>query len=351
MKMKAVVLHGPDGYPDNYEVTEIEKPVCGEAEILLRMKAAALCGTDKRIFTGAKTKGVRPDSVVGHEFCGIIEEVGSRVKGYAPGEKVAVANVIPCGHCSACLSGRENACLQRKAIGYEFNGGFEEYILIPQICIESGNVVKLPEHVSFAAGALIEPLACCIRGLRNTGTTFGDTVLIVGAGPIGLMHLQLSLAAGAKRVIVSEPDASKRALASKLGACRAVDPASEDLTKAVLEETAGEGADRAVMAIGVNALVDEVFRLTKRGGTVCLFAGFPKGKMSEFDPSVIHYNEICVTGSTAYRRTDYLQAADMVIEGKIDLDALVSHRFCLEDFRQALDVHMAGTGLKIVIDN
>ncbi len=350
-KMKAVVLHGPEGYPGNYEVTEIEKPVCGQEEILIKMKAAALCGTDKRIFTGAKTKGVRPDSVVGHEICGVIEEVGEKVRGFAPGEKVAVANVIPCGHCSACLSGRENACLERKAIGYEFNGGFEEYILIPQICLASGNVIKLPEHVSCAAGALIEPLACCIRGLRNTGTAFGDTVLIVGAGPIGLMHMQLSLAAGAKKVIVSEPDAPKRELAKKLGACRVVDPAAESLADAVMEETQGEGAERIVMAIGVNAMVDDVFRMAKRGGTVCLFAGFPKGAMSEFDPSVIHYNELHITGSTAYKRIDYLQAAEMVIGGKIDLDAIVSHRFPLDRFREALEIHMSGRGLKIVIED
>ena len=159
------------------------------------MRAAALCGTDKRIFTGAKTKGLRKDSVVGHEICGEIAEVGKNVQGFSVGEHVSIANVIPCGHCPACLSGRENACMNRKAIGYEFNGGFEEYVLIPKICIESGNVVKLPEDVSFEAGALIEPLACCIRGLRNTGTGFNDTVLIIGAGPIGLMHLQLSLIA------------------------------------------------------------------------------------------------------------------------------------------------------------
>ena len=226
--MKAVVLHGPENYPNNYEVMEIEQPVCGDDDILLKMKAAALCGTDKRIFTGGKTKGVRPDSVVGHEMCGFIEEVG---------KKVAIANVIPCGHCSACLSGRENACLNRKAIGYEFNGGFAQYVLVPGICIESGNVVKLPDSVSFAAGALIEPLACCIRGLRNTGTGFNDTVLIIGAGPIGLMHLELSLIAGARSVIVSELDPEKREIAKKLGASRVVDSKNEDLHKIVMEET------------------------------------------------------------------------------------------------------------------
>lgn len=355
-KMKAVVMHNPEtfdavNYNNNYEVKEIDKPECGDGEILLKMKAAALCGTDKRIFTGGKTKGVRPNSVVGHEICGVIEKVGKDVKGFAAGDHVAVANVIPCGHCSACLSGRENACLNRKAIGYEFNGGFEQYILIPDICIESGNVIKLPDSVSFAAGALIEPLACCIRGLRNTGTGFNDTVLIIGAGPIGLMHLQLSLIAGAKSVIVSELDPEKRELALKLGAKRVVDSKNENLHDIIMEETNGEGVDRIVMAIGVNALVDSTFKLAKRGGTVCLFAGFPKGKMSEFDPSVIHYNEINITGSTAYKRIDYLQAADMVINHKIDLDAIVSAKFKIDDFKQALDLHMAGTALKVVIED
>ena len=349
--MKAVVLHGPDNYPNNYEVTDIPKPTCGDDEILLQMKAAALCGTDKRIFTGAKTKGVRPDSVVGHEICGLISEVGKNVKGYSAGEKVAIANVIPCGHCPACLSGRENACMDRKAIGYEFNGGFEEYVLIPKVCIESGNVVKLPESVSFEAGALIEPLACCIRGLRNTGTGFNDTVLIIGAGPIGLMHLELSKIAGARKVIVSELDADKREIAMKLGADRVVDSANEDLAKVISEETDGYGVDRIVMAIGITGLVNDTLKLAKKGGTVCLFAGFPKGKTAEIDPSIIHYNELHVTGSTAYKRIDYLQAADMVKTGKIDLDAIVSAKFGLDDFRDALDLHMSGKALKVVITN
>ena len=194
-----------------------------------------------------------------------------------------------------------------------------------------------------------EPLACCIRGLYNTGTGFNDTVLVIGAGPIGLMHVQLSLIAGAQKVIVSELDPEKRKIAAELGACRVVDSSKEDLHAIVMEETNGEGVDRIVMAIGVPALVDSTFKLAKKGGTVCLFAGFPKGKMSEIDPSVIHYNELNITGSTAYKRSDYLQAADMVINGKIDLDAIVSAKFKLDDFREALDLHMAGTALKVVI--
>ena len=150
---------------------------------------------------------------------------------------------------------------------------------------------------------------------------------------------------------MSEPDAGKRELAAQLGAARVIDSMNDDLEQIIMEETNGEGVDRVVMAIGVNALVNSILKLAKKGGTVCLFAGFPKGRVSEIDASIIHYNELNVTGSTAYRRIDYLQAADMVREKMIDLDAIVSHKFPIEEFREALDIHMAGTGLKVVIEN
>ena len=344
--MRAVVLSGPN----QFAPAEIEKPQIGPDEILLEMKAAAICGTDMRILTGKKTKGVRYPSVIGHEFCGVIAEVGADVKGYEVGEKVAVANVIPCHHCSSCLRGRTNACLDRKAIGYEFDGGFEEYIRIPSICIENGNVVKLPEYMSYQAGALIEPLSCCIRGLKNAGTGFNDDVLIVGAGPIGLFHLQLSKIAGARKVIVSEPNEQRRKVALELGADLVVDPPKEDLPAIVDRETNGQGMDVIVMAIGVPALVNSTLKLCKRGGTVNLFAGFAGTGESTVEVNTIHYNEINVNGSTAYKLEDYLAAAEMIKSGKIDADKIVTHRFKIEDFQKAYDVCVAGTGLKVIIE-
>ena len=344
--MRAVVLSGPN----QFAPAEIEKPQIGPDEILLEMKAAAICGTDMRILTGKKTKGVRYPSVIGHEFCGVIAEVGADVKGYEVGEKVAVANVIPCHHCSSCLRGRTNACLDRKAIGYEFDGGFEEYIRIPSICIENGNVVKLPEYMSYQAGALIEPLSCCIRGLKNAGTGFNDDVLIVGAGPIGLFHLQLSKIAGARKVIVSEPNEQRRKVALELGADLVVDPTKEDLPAIVDRETNGQGMDVIVMAIGVPALVNSTLKLCKRGGTVNLFAGFAGTGESTVEVNTIHYNEINVNGSTAYKLEDYLAAAEMIKSGKIDADKIVTHRFKIEDFQKAYDVCAAGAGLKVIIE-
>lgn len=344
--MRAVVLNAPN----DFSPTDVPRPEAGPGELLLEMKKAAICGTDMRILAGTKTKGVRYPSVIGHEMCGVISEVGEDVTGFQVGDKAAIANVIPCGSCPACLEGRENACMNRKAIGYEFDGGFEEYVLIPEIAITSGNVIKLPEEVSFTAGALIEPLACCIRGLKNAGTGFNDTVLVVGAGPIGLMHMQLSKISGAKQVIVSEPNEMRRQIALELGADKVVDPTAEDLEKVVKDATGGMGADVIIMAIGVPALVNSTLKLCKKGGTVNLFAGFAGTGESTIEVNTIHYNEINVNGSTAYKRKDYLEAADMVIGGRINLDKIATHTFKIDEFREAYEICKSGKGLKVMIE-
>ena len=346
MKMKAVVLAGPN----NFAPQMIDKPVIGEDEILLKMERAAICGTDIRILEGKKTKDVRYPSVIGHEMCGTIAEVGAKVQDYQVGEKISIANVIPCGSCSSCLNGRENACQRRTAIGYQYDGGFEEYVRIPRSCIDAGNVIKLPDSVSFTAGALIEPLACCIRGLKNAGTGFNDTVLVVGAGPIGLMHIQLSKIAGASKVIVSEPNEFRCEKARKLGADVIVDPSKQDLKQIVMDETNGLGVDVIIMAIGVPAIVNSTLKLCKKGGTVCLFAGFAGTGESSIEVNTIHYNEIHVCGSTAYKRSDYLAAAEMVKTGRINLDEIATHTYHLDDFQAAYEMNKSGAGLKIMLE-
>lgn len=343
--MKAVILTGPDQFAPG----TIEKPVPGPGDLILRMQATAICGTDIRILEGKKNKGVRYPSVIGHEISGVICEVGSEVKGFDIGDRVSVANVIPCGNCTSCLSGRENACINRKALGYEFDGGFAEYVLIPSIAVQSGNIVKLPEHVSFEEGALIEPLSCCIRGLKNAGIRFGDIVLVVGAGPIGLMHLQLAKIAGAFKTIISEPNPSRLEIAKKLGADVFINPANENLKDIVMRETNGLGADVVILAIGIPSMINNCIKLCKRGGTVNLFAGFSGTGESVVEANLIHYNEINVNGSTAYQRTDYYEAARMVAAGRINLKELVTHKFSIDEFQQAYEVVKSGKGLKIVI--
>ena len=208
----------------------------------------------------------------------------------------------------------------------------------------------MSENVSFAEGALIEPLACCIRGLKNAGTGFNDTVLIVGAGPIGLMHLQLAKIVGARKVIVSEPIASRRAKAEKLGADLIVDPTTENLNEIVMQETDGLGVDVIIVAIGVPKIVNSTIKLCRKGGTVNLFAGFAGTGECTIEVNTIHYGEINVNGSTAYKRQDYLEAAQMVMNQKVNLKEIITHTFNIEEFQQAYEVCKSGVGLKVLIE-
>ena len=341
--MKAVILEGPN----EFSVRETEKPKIGEGELLVEVKACAICGTDLRVLEGKKTKGVRYPSIIGHEIAGVIKE--SRARGFEPGTRVCLAPVIPCHACRYCLDGRENACKNRTAVGYEFDGGFAEYLRIPATAVQGGHVLSLPDSMSFEEGALIEPLSCCLNGIRKVGIGIADVCLLVGAGPIGLMHLQLAKAAGAAKIIVSEPNAGRRETARRFGADFVVDPTKEDLAALVKRETEGLGVDCLIMAIGVPAIVNDLLKLLRKGGTINLFAGFPDTGLCSIEANLIHYNEITVNGTSASTRLDYLKARDLVASGKVNVKDLVSHRFGLEDFPKAYELAKAGAGIKIVI--
>jgi L-iditol 2-dehydrogenase len=343
--MKAVVLFNPN----SFETVEVEKPKIDEEEILVRIKASAICGTDLRILEGKKTKDVRYPSIIGHEMSGVIEEMSNNVKGYSVGDRVGIAPVIPCHSCYYCLSGRENACQNRVAIGYQFDGGFAEYVKIPAIAIKYGHVVKLPENISFEEGALAEPLSCCINGIKKAGVTLNDTVLIVGAGPIGLMHLQLAKSAGASKVIVSEPIVNRRKMAEKFGADIIVDSTTESLKDTVMKNTNGLGVDKIIMAIGVPSIVNDTLKLARKGGTVNLFAGFAGTGECTIEANIIHYNEINVNGTTAFTRLDYLSAVELIASGKVNVKDLVSHIYGIDDFAKAYEICKAGKGIKVLI--
>jgi L-iditol 2-dehydrogenase len=343
--LKAAVFHGPN----ELKLEEVKKPEIDEHEVLLRVKASAVCGTDVRIFEGKKTKGVRTPSIIGHELVGTIEEVGAQVKGFFEGERVGVMPVIPCRKCYYCLNGRENVCENRTAIGYEYDGGFAEYVKIPSTALEAGNLVKIPDHISFEQAVVTEPLACCINGQRKANVKMGDVVVVIGGGPIGLMHVQLAKIAGAKSVILSEPIDHRREKGLIAGADHAVNPVKESLEDIVLGETEGLGADVVIMAIGVPFLVNSSANLLKKGGTLNLFAGFTKGVMSEIDPNIIHYNEIIINGTSALTRADYHKSLSLIASGQINTEVITTTGYTLDDIEQAILDVRDGNVMKTVI--
>ncbi|WP_085522686.1 zinc-binding dehydrogenase [Tuberibacillus sp. Marseille-P3662] len=330
-------------------VEEMETPKITKNEILVRVSVSAVCGTDVRIFLGNKTKGVRVPSIIGHETTGVIEEIGDCIDEYNVGERVGVIPVIPCRKCYYCLNAMENACLNRVAIGYEFDGGFAEYLKVPKEAVEAGNLVKLPDKVSNEQAVVTEPLACCFNGHRKSNIKVNDTVVVVGGGPIGLMHVQLAKIAGAKKVIVSELVSHRREKALIAGADLAINPDEESLNEVVLKETEHLGADAVVMAIGVPAIVNESISLLRKGGTINLFAGFTKGVTSDIDPNFIHYNEVNIVGTSALKRSDYLNALALIESGQINTEVLTSKGYSLDDIEKAILDVKNGIGMKSLI--
>ncbi|SFO94262.1 zinc-dependent dehydrogenase [Salibacterium halotolerans] len=343
--MKAAVFKGPE----NMETKEVERPEIGEGEILLKVFNSAICGTDVRIYTGKKTKDVRTPSIIGHETVGEIVDIGTNVVNYKVGERVGIIPIIYCQHCDACLNGLENACENRQAIGYEFDGGFAEYVKIPKKAVEKGNLLKIPDHVTYSQAVITEPLACCINGLRKSNVQLNDTVLVIGAGPIGLMHVQLSKIAGAGKVYVSEIVDHRREKALQAGADEVINPEQESLQDKVKEFTEGKGADVCVMAIGVGALVNECAGVLKKCGTLNLFAGFSKGEWSQVDPNLIHYNELHVVGTTASTRADNRNALSLIANNKVDTEVLTTSGYSLNTIEEAITDVMYGTGMKSVL--
>lgn len=343
--MIAAVFNGPG----EIEVADVDVPEIEPDEVLVKVGANTLCGTDGRILRGEKTKGVRKPSILGHEFAGHVAEVGRRVRDFEVGTPVAMAPVIPCRRCFYCRNDMENACLNRRAMGYEFDGGLSEYVRIPSIALEAGNLFRAREDLPSEYLALAEPLSCCVNGHRRSQIRLDSTVLILGAGPIGIFHLQLALLAGARTVIVSEPSPSRRDFASRLGAQITVDPTAGDLPSAVAESTGGLGADSTVVCIGLPRLVNDALTMTRKGGRINVFAGLAGRGWAEVEANLIHYNELEVTGTTAARRSDYEVALRLIESGRIDVRDMVTDRFPLRATTDAITKATTGEGLKVAV--
>jgi L-iditol 2-dehydrogenase len=222
-------------------------------------------------------------------------------------------------------------------------------VRVPRRAVELGCVHRLPEALDDACAALVEPLACVVNGQDLVGIGNGDTVVILGAGPIGLLHVKLARLKSAARVIVSEPNAHRRDAAQAAGADATVDPTAENIRERVLAETAGLGASVVICAIGIPALAQEAIGLAGLRGRVSLFAGFSKGDSAALDVNAIHYNELLVTGAFGLSRLGYATALRMAASGRIELKSLITHRFGLDEATEAFAVAERGEAVKVAI--
>ena len=330
--MLAAVLAGTD----RLTVEEVPTPEPGPGEVLVRVGANTVCGTDVRILRGEKTSGVRLPVVLGHETAGHVAAVGAGIDGYEVGAPVAMAPAIPCLHCWECRHDLENMCANLRIMGYAVDGGMAEYMLVPAEAIAAGCLFVAETDLPSEQLALTEPLACVVRGQRWSRVETGDTVLVMGAGPIGLLHLQLALVSGARQVIVSQPAGPRQEQALRLGATAVVDPGRDDLAAAVRDLTHGRGADLGIVCVGVPALVNQAVELSRNAGRVCIFAGMKDKGWADVSANLIHYKQVVLSGSSNCTRADYELALDLIVSGRIATDVLVTHRFPLAQVLDAI---------------
>ncbi|MER9327839.1 zinc-dependent alcohol dehydrogenase family protein [Mesorhizobium sp. M0488] len=319
--MKAVRLEAVG----SIALREIRKPVPGPDDLLVRIEACGVCGTDRHLFHGEFP--CRPPVTPGHEFSGIIETIGADVSGFAIGDRVTGDPNIACGRCPQCHAGRVNLCRNLSAIGIHRDGGFADYVIVPQ-----KQAFILPAGLKPTHGAFCEPLGCCLHGVDLAEITAGSSVVVLGGGVIGLLTVQLARLAGATTIILSTRQASRRALAEDLGATATIDPTAADVVDAVAGPAGlvPGGADVVFECAGVRETVEQSMRLARAGGKVVIVGVTPQGMKAEFEPFDLLFRELKVLGSFLNPYT-HRRAADLIASGAIEIDRLISRQVTLEE--------------------
>jgi len=340
MPMKAAILHEPL----KLEIAEVETPRPRENEILVRVRAIGICPSDVRYYLGIGIHrlveyGKDSYGLIGHEWSGEVCEIGPNVKGIDVGERIAQDHLVPCGMCRYCGMGLTNLCLNK----VQYLRGFAEYALA-----YAPNAYKLSESVSFEEAAFAEPLSCVVHAQRIANIKPGDIVVIIGAGPMGLLHMQLAKLAGAL-VIITDMIKERVKKAKNLGADYAVDVTEEDPVSLVKYVTNGIGADKVIVSIGGKRPIEQSFQIARKNGTIILFGGTVPPESVEINPNIIHYGEIIITGSTDYTRDDFRVAIGLINNHRLRLKELITHVFPLEKLKEAFETVVAKKGLKVMV--
>lgn len=315
--MTAAVLYGKE----HLQIETVDVPRIGGGDVLVRVRAALTCGTDVKVFRrGYHARMIQPPALFGHELAGDIVAMGREVRGFHVGQRVVAANSAPCGACYFCQRGQENLC---QDLLFN-NGAYAEYIRIPARIVEK-NMYEVPEHVSYQDAALVEPLACVLRGLEETGLRAGDTIAVIGLGPIGMMFVRVAKMVYNARVIAIGRRPSQLDRARKMGADETIENRDgADIIGPVRAMTGGRGADVVIEAVGVPEVWQQAIRLLRRGGVVNFFGGCPSGTEIKLDTNLLHYSELTCKASFHHTPALVRKALDAVSRGCVSAKDMVN---------------------------
>jgi len=343
--VKAILLKAPpEGERVCAEVSEVPIPQIGAGDLLIEMKACGLCGTDIEKARGEYTAAM---PILGHEAVGYVTSVGEGVRDIVVGDRVFPHHHVPCHECFYCLHGNETACVAYRKSNI-FPGGFSEFFRVPAWNVNKGGVIRLPSNLGFEEASLIEPTACCIRALDKCKIAQDDYVMVVGAGPVGMLHSLLLSLRGA-RVIVSDISEPRLRFAEKTEVECVIDASKRDVEHDVKSLTAGRGADVVIVASGSSKAIIQALRSVRTGGKICLFGVPAKGSVLSYDFSDIYNMEIPLIPSYGTTDSETAVATELIVNYSSRFSRVITNRFHIDAFADAVKAVTSGSEMKVVI--
>ncbi len=345
--MKAAILEGIDAI----RVGQVPDPVLEDEHCLIvKVHACAVCGSDIRIWHHGNSR-VRPPQIIGHEIAGEVVAVGQAVTRFRVGDRLATGADVPCGECIWCRDGLGNNCAINYAIGYQFPGGFAEYVHLNALTLRTGAVHHIPDSLTYSQATLAEPLGCCLNGAEMSNIRPGATVVVIGAGPAGCMLMQLARSMGALKVIAVQRSRGRLTAAREIGGADIVICTLDgDPVQAVLAATDGQGADVIITATSAIESHRLAFQIARNRATINLFGGLPADAPPlELLSNIVHYKELTVTGSHGSVDRHHRVALEYLATGTIDATPYISHHYALDEIDQALAAAEGHTGMKVIV--
>jgi L-iditol 2-dehydrogenase len=336
--------------PEDLRIEEAPAPEARRGEVVIRVRSCSTCGTDAKIFHHGHHHISLP-RVLGHEVAGEIVEVGNGADGFGIGDRVQVIAAIPCRECFYCRRGQQTVCENLESIGYQYDGGFAEFMRVPRKVLDRDGLNHVPDHVPFEAASLTEPLACVLNGQEIAQVGDGDVVAVLGAGPIGCLHVRLARARGASSIILADVNERRLGLSARAQPDIVLDSAREDAVDAVRKATDGRGADVVITATGAGAAQEQALEMAAARGRISLFGGLPHdNSVIRFDSNLVHYRELIVVGAYGSAPRHNRAALELISTGAVEVEDLITHRVPLDRVRDAIAIVTSGEGLKVVVE-
>jgi L-iditol 2-dehydrogenase len=337
--------------PGDIRVEDVPEPSPGPGDVKIRVRNCSTCGTDVKISRFGH-QNIVPPRVMGHEVAGEVVEVGPGVEAWSSGDRVQVIAAIPCGTCAECKRGSMTVCPNQTSIGYDYDGGFAEFMIVPAKVLAVDGLNRIPEGLSFAEASVAEPFACAINAQELARVGVGDDVVVIGSGPIGCLHVRLARANGAGRVTLVELNRDRLEQAAAIvKPDHTICSTETDAVDEIAKLTDGRGVDVIITAAASGKAQEQALQMAARQGRISFFGGLPKDNpVIALDSNLVHYRELTIVGANGSSPDHNKRALALIADGSVPVADLITHRLPLRDVLSAIEIVSRGDAIKVTVE-